>query len=100
MPDANQSLRLTLPRPAYAAANKLRAANVSSDPPAISPTSARRGVVENRAAGMGALQNWKSSIVEKGCSAEVQALLERLAAMSDEDIETNDIPEAPAETGR
>ena len=46
---------------------------------------------------MGALQNWKSSIVKKGCSAEVQALLERLAAMSDDDIDTDDIPEAPAE---
>ena len=56
-----------------------------------------RGVVENRAAGMGAPQNWKSSIVKKGCSAEVQALLERLAAMSDDDIDTDDIPEAPVE---
>ena len=46
---------------------------------------------------MGALQNGKSSIVKKGCSAEVQALLERLAAMSDDDIDTDDIPEAPAE---
>ena len=46
---------------------------------------------------MGALQNGKSSIVKKGCSAEVQALLERLAVMSDDDIDTDDIPEAPAE---
>ena len=46
---------------------------------------------------MGALQNGKSSIVKKGCSAEVQALLERLAAMSDDDIDTDDIPEAPVE---
>jgi uncharacterized protein (DUF4415 family) len=30
-------------------------------------------------------------------SAEDQALLERLAAMSDEDIDTDDIPELPAE---
>ena len=46
---------------------------------------------------MGALQNWKSSIVKKGCSAEVQALLAGLAAMSDDDIDTDDIPEAPVE---
>ena len=49
---------------------------------------------------MGALQNGKSSIVKKGCSAEVQALLERLAAMADDDIDTDDIPEAPPGTGR
>lgn len=30
-------------------------------------------------------------------SAEDQALLDRLAAMSDEDIDTSDIPELPAE---
>ena len=46
---------------------------------------------------MGALQNGKSCIVKKGCSAKVQALLERLAAMSDDDIETDDIPETPVE---
>ena len=46
---------------------------------------------------MGALQNGKSSIVKKGCSAGVQALLERLAAMSDDDIDTDDIPEVSAE---
>ena len=46
---------------------------------------------------MGALQNGKSSIVKKGCSAEVQALLERLAAMSDDDIDTDITPEAPVE---
>ena len=46
---------------------------------------------------MGALQNGNSSIVKKGCSAEVQAVLERLAAMPDDEIDTDDIPEAPAE---
>ena len=46
---------------------------------------------------MGALQSGESSIVKKGCSAEVQALLERLAAISDDDIDTDDIPKAPAE---
>ena len=35
--------------------------------------------------------------MKKARSAEDQALLERLAAMSDEDIDTDDIPEAPAE---
>ena len=35
--------------------------------------------------------------MKKGCSAEVQALLAGLAAMSDDDIDTDDIPEAPVE---
>ena len=35
--------------------------------------------------------------MKKTRSAEDQALLERLAAMSDDDIDTDDIPEAPAE---
>ena len=35
--------------------------------------------------------------MKKTRSAEDEALLERLAAMSDDDIDTDDIPEAPAE---
>jgi uncharacterized protein (DUF4415 family) len=35
--------------------------------------------------------------MKKTRSAEDQAMLERLAAMSDDDIDTDDIPEAPAE---
>ena len=35
--------------------------------------------------------------MKKTRSAEDQDLLERLAAMSDDDIDTDDIPEAPAE---
>jgi uncharacterized protein (DUF4415 family) len=35
--------------------------------------------------------------MKKTRSAEDQALLERLAAMSDDDIDIDDIPEAPAE---
>ena len=35
--------------------------------------------------------------MKKVRSAEDQALLDRLIAMSDDDIDTDDIPEAPAE---
>jgi uncharacterized protein (DUF4415 family) len=35
--------------------------------------------------------------MKKTRSAQDQALLDQLAAMSDEDIDTDDIPEAPAE---
>ena len=39
----------------------------------------------------------KDANMKKNRSAEDQALLERLATLSDEDIDTDDIPEAPAE---
>ena len=39
----------------------------------------------------------KDANMKKNRSAEDQAMLERLATLSDEDIDTDDIPEAPAE---
>ena len=39
----------------------------------------------------------KDASMKKNRSAEDQALLDRLIAMSDDDIDTDDIPEAPAE---
>ena len=39
----------------------------------------------------------KDGNMKKNRSAEDQAMLDRLASLSDEDIDTDDIPEAPAE---
>ena len=39
----------------------------------------------------------KDASMKKNRSAEDQALLDRLIAMSDDDIDTEDIPEAPVE---
>jgi uncharacterized protein (DUF4415 family) len=42
-------------------------------------------------------QSKRDKLMKKTRSAEDQALLDRLAAMHDDEIDANDIPEAPAE---